>query len=62
MKIEPKDFRVPPGKKVQLKEWPTIIRPLFKSKKQYEKLLDEHACELARCNSFTMLPTVMRCW
>jgi PPK2 family polyphosphate:nucleotide phosphotransferase len=47
MKIEVKDFRVPPGKKVQLKEWPTITKPLFKSKKQYEKLLDEHTCELS---------------
>jgi PPK2 family polyphosphate:nucleotide phosphotransferase len=47
MRIEPKDFRVPPGKKVQLKEWPTIIKQLFKSKKQYEQLLDEHTCELS---------------
>ena len=47
MKIETDDFRVPPSKKVQLKEWPTIIKPLFKSKKQYENLLDEHTCELS---------------
>jgi PPK2 family polyphosphate:nucleotide phosphotransferase len=47
MRIESKDFRVQPGKKVQLNKWPTIIKPLFKSKKQYEKLLEDHTCELS---------------
>jgi PPK2 family polyphosphate:nucleotide phosphotransferase len=47
MRIESSDFRVLPGKKVQLEKWPTITKPLFKSKKQYEKLLDEHKRELS---------------
>jgi PPK2 family polyphosphate:nucleotide phosphotransferase len=47
MRIESGDFRVLPGKKVQLEKWPTITKPLFKSKKQYEKLLDEHKRELS---------------
>ena len=33
MKINSKDFRVRPGEKVKLKEWPTIVKPFYKSKK-----------------------------
>jgi hypothetical protein len=43
MKIDSKDFRVRPEKKVKLKEWPTIVKPFCKSKKRYQKLLGEHA-------------------
>jgi PPK2 family polyphosphate:nucleotide phosphotransferase len=42
MKINSKDFRVRPGKKIQLKDWPTIVKPFCASKKQYQKLLEEH--------------------
>ena len=42
MKINSKDFRVQPGEKVKLKEWPTIVKPVCKSKKRYQKLLEEH--------------------
>jgi len=42
MKINSKDFRVPPGKKVNLKKWPTHVAPVYKSKKQYRKLLQAH--------------------
>jgi PPK2 family polyphosphate:nucleotide phosphotransferase len=42
MKINSKDFRVRPSEKVKLKEWPTIVQPFCKSKKQYKKLLEEH--------------------
>jgi PPK2 family polyphosphate:nucleotide phosphotransferase len=42
MKINSKDFRVRPGEKVQLSEWPTTVKPICKSKKQYRKLLGEH--------------------
>jgi len=41
-KIESKDFRVRPGEKVELNECPTIVKPYCKSKKQYQKLLEEH--------------------
>ena len=47
MNIHSKNFRVRPGKKVDLKEWPTIGKPIFKSKKQYQKLLEEHIAELS---------------
>jgi PPK2 family polyphosphate:nucleotide phosphotransferase len=41
MNIDVKDFRVPAGKKVNLKKWPTMVKPFYKSKKQYQKLLAE---------------------
>ncbi len=46
-KINSKDFRVPPGDKVDLKKWPTKVEPLFKSKKEYHKLLKDHVEELS---------------
>jgi polyphosphate kinase 2 (PPK2 family) len=46
MKISSKDFRVT-GKKVTLDEWPTIVRPFFKSKKQCQQMLAEHVEELS---------------
>jgi PPK2 family polyphosphate:nucleotide phosphotransferase len=47
MKIDSKDFRVGSGEKVALSEWPTTIKPICKSKKQYKKLLEEHVEELS---------------
>jgi PPK2 family polyphosphate:nucleotide phosphotransferase len=47
MKIDSKDFRVRPGGKVKLKEWPTIVKPFCKSKKQYQEVLGEHVEELS---------------
>ena len=42
MKIHSKDFRVADGDKVNLKKWPTKVDPVYKSKEQYQKLLEEH--------------------
>ena len=39
MKIDPKNFRVPGGKRIRLKQWATRIRTLYKSEKHYKKLL-----------------------
>jgi PPK2 family polyphosphate:nucleotide phosphotransferase len=47
MKIKAADFRVRPGKKVSLGEWPTRVEPFCKSKKAYEKLLASHVEELS---------------
>jgi len=47
MKINSKEFRVRPGEKVNLKEWPRIVKPFCKSKKRYQKLLDEHVEEMS---------------
>jgi PPK2 family polyphosphate:nucleotide phosphotransferase len=46
-KIISKDFRVRPGEKIKLKEWPTTLKPLCKSKKRYQKLLETHVAELS---------------
>jgi PPK2 family polyphosphate:nucleotide phosphotransferase len=47
IKINSKDFRVPTGKKVNLNKWPTMVKPVCKSKKRYQKLLGEHIEELS---------------
>ena len=41
MKINVKDFRVPEGEQVELKKWPTLVEPVYHSKKKYHKLLEE---------------------
>ena len=47
MKINSKDFRVRPNEKVKLKDWPTLVKPFYKSKKNYQKLLEKHVEELS---------------
>ena len=47
MNVDAKDFRVPPGKKVDLDKWPTTVKPICKSKKQYQELLEKHVKELS---------------
>lgn len=51
MKIDSKDFRVREGKKVTFKKWPTVVKPLHKSKEEYQKLLGEHIQELSSMQS-----------
>jgi len=46
MKINEKRFRVPPGAKVRLAKWPTLIEPLCKTKEEYEDLLNKNRDEL----------------
>jgi PPK2 family polyphosphate:nucleotide phosphotransferase len=47
MKIDSNDFRVPASKKFDLKKWPTLVKPVYKSKKAYAKLLQQHVEELS---------------
>ena len=47
MKIHSNDFRVQAGKSVNLKKWPTLVKPVYKSKKTYARLLQEHVEELS---------------
>jgi len=47
MKIKLADFQVKVGAKVDLKKWPTLVKPVYKSKEQYRKLLQEHVDELS---------------
>jgi PPK2 family polyphosphate:nucleotide phosphotransferase len=47
MKINSKDFRVREGHEVNLEKWPTRVDPVYKSKEQYKKLLEEHVARLS---------------
>ncbi|MCB1750214.1 MAG: polyphosphate kinase 2 family protein [Gammaproteobacteria bacterium] len=47
MKIESKSFRVKQGDNVKLKRWPTLVEPVYPSKKMYRKLLEEQVDELS---------------
>jgi PPK2 family polyphosphate:nucleotide phosphotransferase len=47
MKINSKDFRVREGDEVDLKKWPTKVDPVYKSKEQYQILLEEHVEQLS---------------
>jgi PPK2 family polyphosphate:nucleotide phosphotransferase len=46
MKINSKDFRVT-GKKVKLADWPTVVKPFCKSKKEYQAVLQEQVQKLS---------------
>jgi PPK2 family polyphosphate:nucleotide phosphotransferase len=45
--IKPGNYRVRPGKKVDLKRWPTIARPVCNSAKHYRKRLGQQVEELS---------------
>ena len=47
MKIHSKDFRVRADDEVSLKQWPTLVDPVYKSKHQYKKLLKQHVSLLS---------------
>lgn len=47
MKIKSEDFQVKEGDKVNLKKWPTRVKPAYKSKHKYKKLLAEQVEELS---------------
>ena len=46
LKIDPEEFRVPPGRKVRLKQWPTQVRPFYTSDEDYKQRLERHIEEL----------------
>jgi len=41
------DFRVRKGDEVELRKWPTIVKPVYKSKQHYQELLAEHVARLS---------------
>jgi hypothetical protein len=45
MKIRSKDFRAGDDD-VDLRKWPTLVDPLYKSKEQYRELLTDHLTRL----------------
>ena len=47
MNINSEDFRVPKGHDVNLKKWPTKAEPVYGSKDQYKKLLEDHVARLS---------------
>src|SRR5512133_1104129 len=47
MKIKSEDFQVKEGEKVNLKKWPTLVKPAYKSRHEYEKLLADQVAELS---------------
>ena len=61
MTIDISDFRVHEDSAVDLREWPTQVKAVCKSKKAYKKLLEENVEQHAICSGFTPRPTGMRC-
>lgn len=62
MKIKVADYRVPVAEKVDLKKWPTRVKPMYKSKAQYEVLLETQVAALSEMqqrqyasNSYSLL-------
>ena len=47
MRLNAEDFRVPEGKQVRLDKWPTLMKPGYKSKGEYQKLLAGHVAQLS---------------
>ena len=45
--IDAKKFRVPPEKKVDLSQWPTLVEPCCASKRAYVELLRQHMEKLS---------------
>ena len=46
-KINPDDYRVRPGKNVDLDKWPTKGKPVYSSKDEYADMLHEHIEQLS---------------
>jgi PPK2 family polyphosphate:nucleotide phosphotransferase len=46
-KINVKAYRVRQGQKVDLRKWPTLTVPDYKTEKQYHKILDAHISEMS---------------
>jgi PPK2 family polyphosphate:nucleotide phosphotransferase len=47
MKIKSEDFQVQEGEKVNLGKWPTLVEPVYKSKKKYHKHLAKQVDKLS---------------
>jgi len=47
MKIDVKNFRAREGERVVLKRWPTSVKPVYRSTKEYAKLIEEHVQTLS---------------
>ena len=47
MKIKAKQFRVPEGEEIELKEWPTKVKSFYGSKQEYQKILEWHIAAIS---------------
>ncbi|MGP8071677.1 MAG: ADP-polyphosphate phosphotransferase [Thermoplasmata archaeon] len=47
MKVSTKEFRVREGVEVTLRKWPTRVAPVYKSKEQAQRMLDDHVHQLS---------------
>ncbi len=41
------DFRVRKGDEVELRKWPTVVKPVYKSTEHYQELLAQHIARLS---------------
>jgi PPK2 family polyphosphate:nucleotide phosphotransferase len=48
LKIDSKEFQVRPDEKISLKDWPTSVKPICKSKKDYEEFLQVQVAQLSK--------------
>ena len=62
MKLNTDDYRVPQGKKLKLKNCPTMVKPAYESKRGYRQILAAHVVELSElqqllyaANSYALL-------
>jgi PPK2 family polyphosphate:nucleotide phosphotransferase len=47
MKINSKDFRVPEGSEINLKDWPTRVAPAYRSSDEYQEILQDRVKKLS---------------
>ncbi|NNM52793.1 MAG: polyphosphate kinase 2 family protein [Pseudomonadales bacterium] len=52
MKINVKDFRVTKEGPINLGKWPTNVNPVYKSKKNYQKILETHVEQLSSMQEY----------
>jgi PPK2 family polyphosphate:nucleotide phosphotransferase len=50
-KLHAGDYRVPPGKKIDLGKWPTKVKPICDSKEEFQSLLTAHIEKLSERQS-----------
>jgi PPK2 family polyphosphate:nucleotide phosphotransferase len=47
MKIKTEKFRVRENKSVELKHWPTAVKPFYQSKEEYKEILEAHVEQMS---------------
>ena len=48
MKINSEDFRIHEGRKVDLQEWPTQVKPFYKSSKHFKQILQQRVKDMSK--------------